>query len=1148
MMDVTSTAERPSLADSRGAWLAVQPGREFQFQLRRIQTYNWGTFDKLREINIAPQGHLVLGPSGSGKSTLLDGHTSLLTPPKWLDFNTAARSTEKGSGDRSLATYVRGAWAIQKDEEGEKVKRYLRTGTTWSALAETYQDGTGRTLVLGRILWIRGNGSAEGDVHRLFFITERQFNLRELEFFKDEGTGFEVRRLKAKLSDVYFTDEFSGYQTRFTRLFDIKSDRALRLLHKTQSAKDLGDLNRFLRDFMLDPPETFAVAETLVNEFQVLNAAHEAVLTARLQIEALRPVREALQQYESTKSLLSFLSEERAGVDYWREQHRRDLLLAQIDELGTKAQGLGARIAELKTKEKQEEGQYNAYLALRAGAGGNLLADLQGQLDRAERMRLPEVSGSQDRMASACRALEWALPGTPETFAETQAEAKTVLAGRDAMAERHEQLLDRLKEEKRIVEERFGLLVKELKAMEGRTSNMPSYLLGVREKMCQELGIPEEDLPFVGELLQVKPKESDWSGAVERVLGGFATSLLVEERYYRDVASYVDRTHLGQRLVYLRMAPRTNQAPVAQPAANSLLRKLDVAPKHREWLGEELRRFDYACVQSPDELRTLEKGVTIAGQVKHSRTRHEKDDRKRINERSNWVLGFSNVDKRAAYEKEAAETGTAIDKATRALEKAREAVKKESDQAYHCQTIVNLTWENTNVAAVLGEIKGLKDRIEQEFKARPQLFELEKKVDAQRGTWDNGTKARQKAEGELGDVLRDSDKAKKKLDEIPADALEVRLTPTQLERLQARFEATGKKLTADQIDSACTAMMRAIGEDESTATAKAAETKQVIEHTLFVFCTKWEAEAKGLDAKMESAPDFMAKLERLETDGLHEFVARFKALLREQSDQNLAVLHAKLDQERRNIGERMEQVNESLRRCAFNENTYLKINYDDKPTQEVVEFRGQLKSALSHSFKEDDDDELERRFAALNSVVQRLGSQQPADVKWRSLVLDVRQHVVFSATEFDDTGIEVETYDSGAGKSGGQRQKLTTTVLAAALRYQLAGEDGVWPTYSTVVMDEAFDRADNEFTAMVMNIFKSFGFQVVAATPVKNVMALEPFIGGGTFVSIRDRKHSEALAITYIDRTGRLDLPLEAQEVLAEELAANANEAGEGAT
>jgi uncharacterized protein YPO0396 len=100
----------------------------------------------------------------------------------------------------------------------------------------------------------------------------------------------------------------------------------------------------------------------------------------------------------------------------------------------------------------------------------------------------------------------------------------------------------------------------------------------------------------------------------------------------------------------------------------------------------------------------------------------------------------------------------------------------------------------------------------------------------------------------------------------------------------------------------------------------------------------------------------------------------------------------------------------------------------------------------------------------------------------------------------------------------------------------------MWPSYSTVVMDEAFDRADNDFTAMVMNIFKNFGFQVVAATPVKNVMALEPFIGGGSFVSIRDRKFSEVLAITYIDETGRLALPAEAEEALAEELATETNE------
>jgi uncharacterized protein YPO0396 len=140
---------------------------------------------------------------------------------------------------------------------------------------------------------------------------ERDFSLRELEFFPQAGVGFDVRKLKVTLSDVFFADEFSGYQSKFTRLFGIASDRALRLLHKTQSAKDLGDLNKFLRDFMLDPPETFTVAETLVNEFQVLSSAHEAVLTARRQIEALRPAREALAEYDQTRAMLSSLAEER---------------------------------------------------------------------------------------------------------------------------------------------------------------------------------------------------------------------------------------------------------------------------------------------------------------------------------------------------------------------------------------------------------------------------------------------------------------------------------------------------------------------------------------------------------------------------------------------------------------------------------------------------------------------------------------------------------------------------------------------------------------------------------------------------------------------------------------------------------------------
>ena len=138
----------------------------------------------------------------------------------------------------------------------------------------------------------------------------------------------------------------------------------------------------------------------------------------------------------------------------------------------------------------------------------------------------------------------------------------------------------------------------------------------------------------------------------------------------------------------------------------------------------------------------------------------------------------------------------------------------------------------------------------------------------------------------------------------------------------------------------------------------------------------------------------------------------------------------------------------------------------------------------------------------------------------------MRQHADFFGREFDEQGNEVEVYRGGSGKSGGQRQKLATTCLAAALRYQLAGDAGEPPTYAPVVLDEAFDKADNEFTALAMKIFVQFGFQMIVATPLKSVMTLEPFIGGACFVDIRDRKHSSILMIEYDEESRRLRLPV----------------------
>ena len=229
----------------------------------------------------------------------------------------------------------------------------------------------------------------------------------------------------------------------------------------------------------------------------------------------------------------------------------------------------------------------------------------------------------------------------------------------------------------------------------------------------------------------------------------------------------------------------------------------------------------------------------------------------------------------------------------------------------------------------------------------------------------------------------------------------------------------------------------------------------------------------------------------------------------------------------------MELVNESLNQVPFNQSasqkTYLHIDANDRQLPAVREFKQDVQEAMRHAWS-DDREFAESRFMTLRRLVDKLSSQEPEQKRWRDAVLDVRQHVEFIGREMDEEGTEIEIYRSGAGKSGGQRQKLATTCLAAALRYQLGGNEHGVPMYAPVVLDEAFDKADNEFTTLAMNIFTNFGFQMIVATPLKSVMTLEPFIGGACFVDISDRRTSGVLLIEYDDDRRRLKLPEHARE------------------
>jgi len=351
--------------------------------------------------------------------------------------------------------------------------------------------------------------------------------------------------------------------------------------------------------------------------------------------------------------------------------------------------------------------------------------------------------------------------------------------------------------------------------------------------------------------------------------------------------------------------------------------------------------------------------------------------------------------------------------------------------------------------------------------------------------------------------------------------------------LDERFTRQSDAVGLESLDKVATAVERGLNAEIGEIRDGIGQCEKEVETRFADFKRQWPMDAGDMDPSLASAPDFFAKLVRLETDGLPAYEQRFFELLQNQSHQNLAALSTYLNDARKAILERMDLVNDSLGQVPFNQSanqrTYLHIDASDRQLAEVREFKQEIQQALSHAWTEDREF-AEARFLALRRLVDRLASQDPQQRRWRETVLDVRQHVEFIGRETDESGVEVEIYRSGAGKSGGQRQKLATTCLAAALRYQLGGNDHGVPMYAPVVLDEAFDKADNEFTALAMNIFTNFGFQMVVATPLKSVMTLEPFIGGACFVDISERRVSGVLLIEYDGDRQRLKLPEHAQQ------------------
>ncbi len=1080
------------------------------YRLRRLEIYNWGTFDK-RVWVLTPddKNMLVTGDIGSGKSTLVDAVTTLLVPPQKLAYNKAAGADAR---ERSLRSYVLGHYKSERGDAALAARPVpLRDRNDYSVLLATFQnEGISDVVTLAQVFfWQR---ETEGQPARFYVVADGALSIAE--HFSNFGT--EVADLRKKLRKqpkLELHETFPPYGAAFRRRFGIENELALELFHQTVSMKSIGNLTDFVREHMLEAFPVQDRIDALIGHFDDLNRAHEAVLKAKQQINVLAPLVVDCDRHEAEVARRTELRACRDALQVFFAWHKRELLGKRIENLEDEVLQLSARIAS----------EHERHLARKLTRDELKRAIMENGGDRLDRIKDEIERAQKDKDARRERALQYErLAFSADLQAPHGADAfvanrRAIEASTAPIAARQAELENKLTDtmvELRALRQDHAHIAAELESLRTRRSNIPRDMLSLRERLCTDLSLNDDDVPFAGELIQVRPPERDWEGAIERLLRGFGLSLLVHDADYSRVAQWVEQTHLRGRLVYYRVRARhAKDAPVLHPEA--LARKLSVKPDSPfyDWLDVELaHRFDHACCDSVEQFRRETVAITRNGQIKTRGERHEKDDRHRIDDRSRYVLGWSNEAKIEALEREAESLVGQIQRAAGAYAVVQAEQAQLKDRATKLQQLLvfesfrDLDWRPlvSEIERLESERRDLENSSDVLRELELQLAEVEADIKSIETDLEQKRDARSKAQGK-------KESAEAQRSEC-AGLLSVRESETKtalfprLEALRAEL-LPPHTLTVESCDSREKALREVL---QARIDAIEKVVSRLAEHIVKVMQTyrkDYPVETQEADASIEAAPEYRRMLEHLRGDDLPRFESRFKQLLNENTIREVANFQSQLARERQTIKERIDLINRSLRDIDYNPGRYIVLEPNPALDTDIRDFQQDLRACTEDALTGSQDETYsEAKFLQVKHIIQRFRGREgltDEDRRWRRKVTDVRDWFTFSASErWREDDREHEHYQDSGGKSGGQKEKLAYTVLAASLVYQF-GLDAAAArprAFRFVVIDEAFGRGSDESARYGLELFKRLQLQLLVVTPLQKIHVIEPYVAGVGFV------------------------------------------------
>lgn len=1096
------------------------------YRIKRFELYNWGTYHN-GVYKIVPDcnSYYITGGNGCGKSTLLDGFTTLIADVTKLTYNEAAGSRP---GERDLRSYVEGNVRPQSgdvDDYSSVMKKCLRpwNDKKWYTvlLAQFHNQIFENDITLAIVLWL---SAPTGQPNRFYVYSDKPLSIAE--DFSNFGSNIMDLKKKLLSKDCTLFDTYSKYRVRFTSAFGISPknvEQALGLFVKTVSMKKVEKLSKFIRESVLkeipfedsngNPLTWENIASNAAEHYMVLKDNYARVKDAEKQIKLLKDLPELDAQYQKASEDINKSYVLIDTLPKWYSKNYCDLAKAEIDKI----QNVNVLLESKKDKKKCERNSVISAGELLKSAYDNAGGGQIEFINEKIKYKTEELNRKQKNYQeynNFVRSLALSICDNEDAFAQNRTALRTLYnCNKDRIHNlEEEKTQDKINQTTYEIE--LKTLENEIKIMENQRSNIDTGLIEIREVLCTKLGIPSEELPFAGELMEIKPEEGKWEHAIESVLVGLAKTMLVPDKYYEKVKNWlndienhkmcnnlrVSRLDFNMVPCGIKLQPQRN---IPNVISNKLVFEVD-SPMYC-WLRNTLnqQRYAYICCEdsNSDEFRAAEKAITPSGLRKEGNGRHivifKKDTYKKLLGRDNKI--------------HVNELKCKCDDLYRRISNIKIEIRKIE------QTINNLTTQNHSINDMeirydsfddinyIKSTKELDDLLHSlnvlKNKSSDTLQALELKITENKNkldTLDNDIDLL------IGEISANDALIKNYKSEL------ARQTTSEInDELKMLFHEIDMRWN-DKLDSLKSInnlaeghqrIVHDIDNEKKKAESKLNELTRQIEKIERKYSDEYKAETDAAECvpSIEYRQKYLARYTDLIENDLPECLEDLRQRKDELSQWDLMSFAGRQNTACKDIENTIRIINEALSKITYSVvdgvEHYIELKAIKTKNQKIREFQDLLKRCIENA-NVDSGLWSEEKYEAIAEIIRRFTTHDKDTFE----AIDVRNYYEFEAHEKRrDTGEKVDWYKDSDGRSGGEKEKLAYTILAACLSYQFGLNDSNSKNHAMrfVLIDEAFRNHADDSAQFALDLFREIGMQLIIVTPgCSKSYIIEDYIGG----------------------------------------------------